>query len=129
MLILLALPVIVTVAAMHRYLQSYAPTNVLTHRVRSREPQWWAIPVLVGVAAAFFVAMHALGEAVASGAAGWLNLVVLVLAWDAIKIAVLAMIQVVRCGRRSIARYTRVRTCVRRRAFQSDTPSRLRVCP
>jgi hypothetical protein len=38
MLILLALPTIVAVAAMHRYLRSYAPTNLLICHVRAQEP-------------------------------------------------------------------------------------------
>ena len=45
--------------------------------------------VLIVLAAALLVAMHVVAEAVANGAPGWLNLVVLVLAWDAIKIAAL----------------------------------------
>ena len=40
--------------------------------------------------------MRALGEAIANGAPGWLNLVVLLLAWDAIKIGLLAVVVSVR---------------------------------
>ena len=40
MLILLALPVIVAVAAFHRYLQIYAPSNLLVRRVRAQQPRW-----------------------------------------------------------------------------------------
>jgi hypothetical protein len=35
-------------------------------------------------------AVHAISLAIAAGAPGWLNLVVLLLAWDAIKFAVVA---------------------------------------
>ena len=91
MLILLALPVIVAVAAMHRYLQCYAPTNLLARRVRAHEPRWRTAAVLIVLAAASAGGdARRWREAVADGAPGWLNLVVLVLAWDAIKLAALA---------------------------------------
>ena len=90
MLLLLALPVIVAVAAMHRYLQFYAPSNLLARRVRAHEPRLRTAAVLIVLAGLLLVAMHVLAEAVAHGAPGWLNLVVLVLAWDAIKLAALA---------------------------------------
>lgn len=91
MLILLAPPVIIAVAAMHRYLQAYAPTNLLTRRVRAQEPRWRTAAVLTVLLAALVVVMHTLGEAAANGGPGWLNFAVLILAWDAIKVAVLAL--------------------------------------
>jgi hypothetical protein len=39
MLFLLALPTFVAVAAMHRYLVLYAPSNILVRRVRSTLPR------------------------------------------------------------------------------------------
>lgn len=90
MLVLLALPIIVAVAAMHRYLHFYAPTNLLARRVRAHEPRWRTAAGLIVLAGLLLVAMHVLAEAVAHGARGWLNLIVLVLAWDAIKLAALA---------------------------------------
>ena len=91
MLILVALPVIIAVAAMHRYLQAYAPTNLLTRRVRAQEPRWRTAAVLTVLVAALVVVMHMLGEAAANAGPGWLNFAVLILAWDAIKVAVLAL--------------------------------------
>ena len=90
MLILLALPIIVAVAAMHRYLQFYAPTNLLTRRVRAQEPRWRTVAGAHRGRGSFAGCDARAGEAVAHGAPGWLNLVVLVLAWDAIKLAALA---------------------------------------
>ncbi|MEP9382927.1 hypothetical protein [Nocardioides sp. KR10-350] len=86
MLILLALPVIVAVAAMHRYLQDYAPSNVLIRRVRTHRPRCRTAFALAAVAGVLQIAMHAVAAAVAGGAPGWLNLVVLILAWDTIKL-------------------------------------------
>jgi hypothetical protein len=89
MLVLLALPIIVAVAAMHRYLHYYAPTNLLARRVRAHEPRWRTAAGLIVLAGLLLVAMHVLAEAVAHGAPEWLNLIVLVLAWDAIKLSAL----------------------------------------
>lgn len=91
MLILLAMPVLIAVAAMHRYLAVFAPTNVLVRRLRASEPRWRTAALLAAVAVALLAAVHGAASAVASGAPGWLNIVVLVLAWDAIKLALLAM--------------------------------------
>lgn len=103
MLFMLTLPIIIAVAAMHRYLQTYAPTNVLARRTRAQGPRWRTAAVLIVLATALLLAMHALGEAVANGAPGWLNLLVLVLAWDATKIGLLAILVSGRCARPTVA--------------------------
>ena len=90
MLLLLTLPVFVAVATVHRYLQLNAPSNLLAIRARSTAPTFRMAGVLLAVAVVLMTAMHALAERVAAGAPGWLNLVVLVLAWDGIKVALLA---------------------------------------
>lgn len=90
MLFLLAVPVIAFVALAHRLLRRYAPSNVLIDRSRIGPPRprtGLRLALLAGVAV---IAMHLLAEAVADGAPGWLNLVVLVLAWDAIKFGLAA---------------------------------------
>lgn len=90
MLLVLTLPVFVAVATMHRYLQLTAPSNLLAIRVRSTAPTFRMAGLLLALAVVLMTAMHALAEQVAAGAPGWLNLVVLVLAWDGIKLALLA---------------------------------------
>lgn len=90
MLIPLALLVVVAVAAVHRYLQAYAPSNVLVRRMRTQRPRWRTVFALAGIAGVLLIAMHAVATAVAGGASGWLNLVVLILAWDTIKLVVAA---------------------------------------
>ena len=94
MLILLALPVLAVVAAMHRYLQRYAPSNLLARRVRASPPRVRSAIALLALAAGLLLAMQAVSEAVSAGAAGWLNLVVLILAWDAIKLAALGSLTI-----------------------------------
>lgn len=94
MLFLIALPVISCVALFWRYLQIYAPSNVLIRRVRSAQPRWRTTGGLLVLALMLLVAMNVVDNAVQRGAPGWLNLVVLVLAWDAIKIGWLAILEI-----------------------------------
>jgi hypothetical protein len=91
MVLLLALPVFALVASVHRCLQMYAPSNLLVRHVRIAAPRFRTAVGLFALAAALLIAMHMAAEAVAAGAPGWLNIVVLALAWDAIKISWLAL--------------------------------------
>lgn len=88
---LLAFPVIAAVALAHHYLLLYAPSNVLIRRVRAWRPTLITVAAMMAVAAALIVALKVVADAVASGAPGWLNLVVLLLAWDAFKLAALGV--------------------------------------
>ena len=112
MLILLAIPVVVTVAFVHRFIQVVAPSNVLARSVRSAPPRWRMAVALLGLATVLLVAMHAVANAVSTGAPGWLNLVVLVLAWDALKVGWLAvgvlLRGIARGARRSVGRAAQV---------------------
>jgi hypothetical protein len=103
MLVLLAVPVMVCVALAHRLLHLYAPSNVLIARSRIERPRSRTALRLALLAGAAFVAMHLLAEAVTDGAPGWLNLVVLVLAWDAIRFGLaagsVALRSTLGCGR------------------------------
>jgi hypothetical protein len=91
MIFLLARPVFAAVALAHRFLQMYAPTNRLVRRVRMAAPRFRTAVGMLAAAAVLLIAMHMVAEAVAAGAPGWLNLVVLILAWDAIKLALLGL--------------------------------------
>lgn len=91
MVLLLAVPVFGAVALMHRYLQLYAPSNLLVRRVRLAVPRVRTAAVLLALGAILLVAMHVAAKAVAAGAPGWLNVLVLVLAWDAVKVGWLAL--------------------------------------
>lgn len=91
MVLLLALPVFASVAFVHRCLQMYAPSNLLARHVRMGRPRLRTAAGLIALAAALLIAMRMVAEAIAAGAPAWLNLVVLVLAWDAIKAGWLAV--------------------------------------
>ncbi|MGN6131379.1 MAG: hypothetical protein ACTHOK_13655, partial [Nocardioidaceae bacterium] len=91
MVILLAFPVFAAVALVHRCLQLYAPSNLLARRVRIGTPRLRISAGLLAVGATLLIAMHIVAVGIAAGAPGWLNLLVLVLAWDAIKVGWLAL--------------------------------------
>jgi hypothetical protein len=90
MLILLAIPVIVAVALVHRVIQ-VAPSNLLVRSVRSARSGGRVAAALFGLAMVLVLATHVIADAVSAGAPAWLNLVVLVLAWDALKVGWLAV--------------------------------------
>ena len=106
MIFLLALPVFAAVALAHRWLQMYAPTNRLVRRVRIAAPRFRTAVGLLAAAAVLLIAMHMVATAVAAGAPGWLNLVVLVLGWDAIKVSWLAVGVVLRLVALGVRRLT-----------------------
>lgn len=99
MVVLLALLVFATVARAHQYLQMYAPTDRLIRRVRMAVPRLPTAVGLLAIAVVFLIAMHMVAEAVEVGAPGWLNLLVLVLAWHAIKLALLGVSTLLLCVR------------------------------
>lgn len=80
MLFLLFLPVVGRFALFWRYVQIYAPSNVLIRHVRWAPPRWRTVLALFALTTVLLVAMHVVAQAVGRGAPGWLNLVVLVLA-------------------------------------------------
>lgn len=88
MLLLLALPVVAVVSVAHRFLLMHAPSNVLIAHLRSACPAGRRAVALGALALLLTVVAHALTVAIERGAPGALNLVVLVLLWDAIKFAV-----------------------------------------
>jgi hypothetical protein len=118
MLFLLAALVITSVALAHRQLQLYAPSNVLIARARIEPPRPRTALMLGFAAGAALVAMHLLAEAVTDGAPRWLNLVVLVLAWDAIRFGLASAYVALRCA---------LGCCGWLRAHQRRTVARPRV--
>ena len=108
---LFVLPILGVLALAHRYLQTYAPTNVRIRRVRSSTPCWRTVAALFALAWLLLLGMHALVDAVETGAPAWLNLLVLILAGDAIKVGCLAIGAALRAmgafGSRVVARDSR----------------------
>ena len=91
MLLLIAIPVFMAVGAFQRYLAIYAPTNILIRRARSSPARFRTAAKLAGLAVVLLLAMRGVQACVSAGGPGWLNLIVLVLAWDALKVFWLAV--------------------------------------
>lgn len=119
MIMLLALPVIAAVTFVHGYLLLYAPSNLLIRRARESGPSLSAVAAVLSVAGGLIVAMKVISDAVAAGAPGWLSLVVFVLAWDAIKIGLVAILAIGRCAGRALAASVG-RTWLSQRATQAS---------
>lgn len=100
MILLLALPVLAAVAVAHRWMQGYAPSNVLARRVRASRPRLSTALMLMALADVLLLTMKITASATEAGAPGWLNAVVLILAWDTIKVALLAAV----CAARGVRR-------------------------
>lgn len=88
MLFLLAFPVFLAVVGVHRYLATYAPSSILIRHVRRSQPRWRTVSSLAVLTSALLLVLRAVEVAIVAGAPGWLNLIALVLAWDAIKFAI-----------------------------------------
>ena len=96
MFLLLMVPVVVLVAAVHRLLQMYAPSNLVAAHVRRQRPRLGTALRLGAVAAGLILGAHLIARWAATGGPGWLNLVVLIAIWDAIKFALLTIAVIVR---------------------------------
>lgn len=77
--ILLAVPVIVAVAFVHRILQAVAPSNMLVQHVRRSRPNVRRAIGLAMLSLVLIALAHALERMIEAGSAAWLNLLVFVL--------------------------------------------------
>lgn len=107
MFLLLMIPAVVVVAAVHRVLQMYAPSNVLAARVLRERPHLGTAIRLGAMAAGLVVGAHLLATWASTGGPGWLNLVVLIAMWDAFKFAALAVIVALRRARVALRQASR----------------------
>ncbi|QEA30061.1 sulfate permease [Microbacterium sp. CBA3102] len=64
---------------------SYAPTNLLIAATRTRRGLRWGIPVML-LAIPYLLAAYWCVTTIEAGGPGWLNLVVLLCAWNSIKL-------------------------------------------
>lgn len=67
----------------HRLLR-WAPTNLLLDRIRTRRGLKWGLPAML-IAAPYLLAATTFEQILHEGGPGWLNLLVILFAWDALK--------------------------------------------
>lgn len=85
------------------YPKEFPPSNLIVRSVRSARPSARLAVSLLGLTAASLLTMHVVASAIAAGALGWLNLIVLVLAWDTIKFGSLAIAVLWRIVRQALS--------------------------
>ncbi|CAN5500073.1 hypothetical protein BH10ACT5_BH10ACT5_00250 [soil metagenome] len=89
---------IVCVSRIYAFFQRTMPTNILIRATHTRRGLKWGVPAML-FAVLYIVIAAALAQWVASGAPGWINLLVLLCLWNALKFAVNGPITMVRLGR------------------------------
>ena len=105
------------VSRIYAFFQRSMPTNILIRATHTRRGLKWGVPAML-LAVVYIVIAAALAQWVAGGAPGWINLLVLLCLWNALKFAVNGPI--------TVGRLVRIRALERR--YQSahaaqDKPS------
>ncbi|MEI3844902.1 MULTISPECIES: sulfate permease [unclassified Microbacterium] len=93
------------VSRIYAFFQRTMPTNILIRATHPRRGLKWGAPAML-LAVVYVVVAAALAQWVAGGAPGWINLLVLVSLWNALKFVVNGPI--------TLARLVRVRAVERR---------------
>ena len=70
------------------FLRRYMPTNILLDLIRTRRGLKWGVPAML-VAAPYLLAASICVNLVADGAPGWLNLLMFLFIWNAIKFIIM----------------------------------------
>ena len=96
-------------AAAHRYIDAYAPTNILIRALRDPGGQRLAFQVSVVLAVAYGLLGAWLTSIIDSGGPRWLNPLALLCAWNMIKFAWVAVASSAVSARRVIAHSVRSR--------------------
>lgn len=83
-------------AAIRGYLAFYMPTNRVIDWVRSPRGIRWAFPIALAAVPAYMFAMSVCAALIERGGPGYLNVLVMLFAWNAIKFAAMALLTPVR---------------------------------
>lgn len=86
------------VSRIYAFFQRSMPTNILIRTTHTRRGLKWGVPAML-LAAVYLVIAAALAQWVADGAPGWINLLVLLCLWNALKFLVNGPITLVRLAR------------------------------
>lgn len=73
---------------------SYAPTNLLLAAIRTRRGLKWGVPAML-LAVPYGAVASLCGTAVEAGGPGWLNLVLLLAAWNMLKFLIMGPVSVI----------------------------------
>lgn len=105
-------------ARAHYALRRFMPTNILLDAIHTRRGLKWGVPGML-LAIPYALAAMLCAGMVASGGSGWLNVLVLLFAWNALKILVAGPVTLMRLlrlrGREARARRRAARAAIRDR--------------
>lgn len=90
-------------AALNGYMRFYMPTNRTVDWLRTPRGLKWAIPVALVATPTYMVAMSVFVSFIQRGAPGYFNVLVLLLAWNAMKFAVMGVLSLPKMVWRSVA--------------------------
>jgi hypothetical protein len=76
------------------FLRRYMPTNILLDLIRTRRGLKWGIPAML-LAAPYLLAASVCVNLIADGGPSWLNLLVLLFCWNALKFAMIGPVSVI----------------------------------
>lgn len=76
------------------FLRRYMPTNIALDAIRTRRGLKWGIPAML-LAAPYLLAASICANLIADGAAGWLNLLVILFLWNAMKFIIMGPVSLV----------------------------------
>lgn len=95
-------------AAVRGYMAFYMPTNRAVDWLRTPGGLKWAIPVAMAAAPAYLLAMSVSMTIIERGGPGYLNVLVMLFAWNALKFIVMAVVSVPTMLRAALARGRRL---------------------
>lgn len=76
------------------FLRRYMPTNILLDLIRTRRGLKWGPPAML-LAAPYLLAANICTNLIAGGGPGWLNLLVILFVWNAMKLLIMGPVSVV----------------------------------
>ncbi|RCK71205.1 sulfate permease [Desertihabitans brevis] len=76
------------------FLRRYMPTNILLDLIRTRRGLKWGVPAML-IAAPYLLAASVCSNVIADGGPGWLNLLVVLFIWNALKFLVMGPVSLV----------------------------------
>ena len=78
--------------AIRGYLRYYMPTNVVLEMLRTRRRLKWAVPAALVLVPAYLYAVSLVATIIERGGPGWLNVLVMLFFWNALKFAAMSIV-------------------------------------
>lgn len=92
-------------ATIRGYMRFYLPTNIAIDLLRARRGLMWTVPIAAVLVPTYLFASSLCATVVAQGGPGWLNMLVILFFWNAVKFAWLGALAPIRwvAGRASFS--------------------------